>query len=199
MDARFIAACTAASNIPAATLPEVAVAGRSNCGKSSLINALTGHRKLARTSSTPGRTRQIIFFALSGYGGPPFHLVDLPGFGYARASRTEQEASSHLINDYLETRDALRLMLVLMDIRRGVQQEEADLLAWMQEVGVVTLPVLTKADKVPRSKRMGAAMKAGKQLGLRRPPMLFSVKEKLGPAELRRRLADRLKDPSLPR
>lgn len=189
MDAQFVAACTAASNIPEATLPEVAVAGRSNCGKSSLINALTGRRKLARTSSTPGRTRQIIFFTLSGYGGPPFHLVDLPGYGYARASRSEQSAWSGLINDYMETRQALRQILVLMDIRRGAQKEEIDLLDWMKEVGVSALPILTKADKVPRSKRKGMALAVARDLGLQRPPMLYSVKEKIGPSELRAELA----------
>ncbi len=193
MDARFIAACTARSNIPDATLPEVAVAGRSNCGKSSLINALTAHRKLARTSSTPGRTRQIIFFSFSGYGGPPMHLVDLPGYGYAKASRAEQADWSDLINDYIEQREALRLMLILMDIRRGPQTEELDLYTWMGELGVTVLPVLTKADKLNTSKRKTAAAKIGKALGLGRPPLSFSVKDKGAALELRKRLGLALK------
>ena len=198
MDARFIAACTARANIPGATLPEVAVAGRSNCGKSSLINALTGHGKLARTSSTPGRTRQIIIFSFSGYGGPPMHLVDLPGYGYAKASRAEQADWSRLINDYIEEREALRLMLVLMDIRRGPQPEELDLFTWMRERGIPTLAVLTKADKLNTSKRKLARAKIGKELDLARPPLCFSVKDKVSAVELRERLARALREESGP-
>lgn len=190
MDARFIAACASKDSIPVATLPEVAVAGRSNCGKSSLINALTGRRKLARTSSTPGRTRQINFFSFSGYGGPPMHLVDLPGYGYAKASRSEQAEWSGLINAYLETRSAMRLMLVLLDIRRGPQSEEMDLVQWMTELGVPTLAVLTKSDKIPSSKRMAVALKTGKAMGLERPPLVFAVKDKARVLELRQMLAE---------
>ncbi len=189
MDARFVAACSSAGSIPAPTLPEVAVAGRSNCGKSSLINALTGRRKLARTSSTPGRTQQIIFFAFSGYGGPLFHLVDMPGYGYARASRSDQSAWAQLIESFLQSREALRLMLILMDIRRGPQQEEADLMQWMSEMGVPFQLILTKADKIPRAKRKRAAEAAARDLGLQRPPILFSVKEQGASEQLRRMIA----------
>lgn len=194
MDARFIAACSSSSNIPEATLPEVAVAGRSNCGKSSLINAITASKKLARTSSTPGRTRQIIFFSFSGYGGPPMHLVDLPGYGYAKASRSDQAAWSRLINSFLETRSALRLMLVLMDLRRGPQAEEIELVRWMTELGVPTLAVFTKADKVASSKRKTAAAKAAKALGYERTPMTFSVKDKGQVLLLRQTLAEALSE-----
>ena len=192
MDARFIAACASRASIPQATLPEVAVAGRSNCGKSSLINALTWHSKLARTSSTPGRTRQINIFSFSGYGGPPMHLVDLPGYGYARASKAEQSDWSQLINAYLETRSTLRLMLVLLDIRRGPQSEEMELLQWMTDVNIPTLAVLTKTDKIAPSKRKSVTVKVARALALQRSPLAFSVKDKAKVLELRKLLAEAL-------
>ena len=127
--------------------PEIAIMGRSNCGKSSLINALTNRKKLARTSNTPGRTRNIFFFRVNDV----LDLVDLPGYGYARVSKTERAAWQRLVEGYLTKRAPLVGACLLMDVRRRFQQEEADLLAYMVRQGVPVLLVLTKADRLKRS------------------------------------------------
>lgn len=150
--------------MPAPDRPEVAVAGRSNCGKSTLINALTGRRKLARTSSTPGRTREILFFSFSGYGGPPLYLVDLPGYGYANVSRQMQADWGRFVSRYIDARSSLTLLLLLMDIRRPPQQEEVDLVAWAGQRGLPVQVVLTKADKLGRSQWRQAQMRAREAL-----------------------------------
>ena len=127
--------------------PEVAMMGRSNCGKSSLINALTGRRRLARTSSTPGRTRNIFFFRVD----EALDLVDLPGYGYAKVSKSERAAWRRLVEGYLTARVPLAGACLLMDVRRRFQQEEADLLAYMARQRVPVLLVLTKADRLKRT------------------------------------------------
>ena len=129
---------------PESGVPEIAMMGRSNCGKSSLINALTGRKKLARTSNTPGRTRNIYFFRVNG----AMDLVDLPGYGYARVSKTERAAWQELVEGYLTEREPLVGACLLMDVRRRFQQEEADLLAYMVQQGVPVLLVLTKTDRL---------------------------------------------------
>ena len=124
--------------------PEIAFMGRSNCGKSSLINALTSRKKLARTSNTPGRTRNIYFFRVN----EALDLVDLPGYGYARVSKTERAAWRSLVEGYLTAREPLVGACLLMDVRRRFQQEEADLLAFMVRQGTPVLLVLTKTDRL---------------------------------------------------
>ena len=128
-------------------MPEVAVAGRSNVGKSSLINALTGRRVLARTSATPGRTRQINFFLLN----EAFGLVDLPGYGFAVGPEAERRAWGPLIEGYLRGRETLRGVLLVVDVRRGFETEEAELLAWLAEAGIPAAVVATKTDKLATS------------------------------------------------
>jgi GTP-binding protein len=189
MDARFLRACSREADLPPPERAEVAVAGRSNCGKSSLINALTGRAGLARTSSSPGRTRQIVFFEVSLPDAPPFLLVDLPGYGYARASRAAQRHWAELVERYIEHRSTLRVLLVLGDIRRLPAQEEQDLLRWTGERGLLPLVVLTKADKLPRSQRVPAAERARSSLGLARRPLVCSVRDPLSIAALRAELA----------
>ncbi len=141
----FVAGAAIATQLPADTLPEVAFAGRSNVGKSSLVNALTGRNTLARTSNTPGRTRQVNFFDL----GHRLMLVDLPGYGYARASKGEIKRWNALIHDYLRGRVSLRRVVVLIDARRGVRESDLDVMARLDEVAVVYQAVLTKIDKLP--------------------------------------------------
>jgi GTP-binding protein len=145
--AEFRAAATSPAQLPGAVLPEIAVAGRSNVGKSSLLNAMTGRKGLARTSRTPGCTRGILFFDVNDW----MTLVDLPGYGYASRSHSEREAWKKLIEHYLEARQELAGVLILIDIRRGPEEEEADLAAYLESVGLAYAFVATKSDKLKRS------------------------------------------------
>ena len=140
----FIAAAQNLTALPPISLPEIAFAGRSNVGKSSLVNALTGRTTLARTSQTPGRTRQLIFFSLASR----LQLVDLPGYGYARASKTDIKAWTKLTRKFLVGRQSLQRMLLLIDSRRGVSLADKEMMKLMDDSAVSWAVVLTKADKV---------------------------------------------------
>lgn len=129
---------------PATSLPEVAFAGRSNVGKSSLLNALVRRRSLARVSRTPGRTREINFFAVND----EFILVDLPGYGYARVSKTARAGWRPLIENYLRYSETLRGLVLLLDVRRDVTEEDLQMLAFLAERRLPVLVVLTKVDKL---------------------------------------------------
>ncbi len=139
----FIGAVNHLDGLPPATLPEIAFAGRSNVGKSSLINALTGRKTLARTSDTPGRTQQLNFFDLGGH----FFLVDMPGYGYAKVSKAQKKQWSYLIRDYLRGRQTLRNVLLLIDSRHGLKDSDEEIMDMMDECAVNYRIVLTKADK----------------------------------------------------
>lgn len=141
----FVKGVVALDGLPEADRLEVCFAGRSNVGKSSLINALTGRGKLARSSSEPGRTRELNFFDLAG---GQLYLVDLPGFGYARVSRTQAEAWMKLTRKYLSGRPNLRRAFFLVDARRGLMQTDLDIMTMMDKTAVNYQIVLTKADKV---------------------------------------------------
>jgi len=139
----FVTGAASHDGLPAAALVEVAFAGRSNVGKSSLINALTGRRTLARISNTPGRTQQINFFDLGGR----LMLVDLPGYGYARAPRAEIDAWTDLVNAYLAGRPTLRRICLLIDARHGAKDNDRRVMAMLDTAAVTYQAVLTKADK----------------------------------------------------
>ena len=143
-EARFLAGASTAAAFPRDTLPEIAFAGRSNVGKSSLVNALTGRRTLARTSNTPGRTRQINFFDLD----TRLMLVDLPGYGYAEAPKIEVRHWTALLRRYLETRTALRSVCLLIDSRHGIKDVDYPLMLMLDDAGVSYQIVLTKTDKL---------------------------------------------------
>jgi GTP-binding protein len=143
-EVRFIAGASEISRLPRETLPEIAFAGRSNVGKSSLINTLTGRRMLARISQTPGRTRQINFFDLDGR----LMLVDLPGYGYAEASKTDVRRWTDLLRRYLQTRAALQRVCLLIDARRGIKEVDRPLMRLLDDSGVSFQIVLTKTDKL---------------------------------------------------
>jgi len=143
-EARFVAGASEASALPGDTLPEIAFAGRSNVGKSTLVNALTGRRTLARTSNTPGRTRQINFFDLDAR----LMLVDLPGYGYAEAPKTEVRRWTALLRGYLRTRTTLRRVCLLVDSRRGIKEIDHPLMQMLDESGVSYQIALTKTDKL---------------------------------------------------
>lgn len=143
-ECRFIAGAATLAALPEAGLPEVAFAGRSNVGKSSLVNALTGRRTLARTSNTPGRTQQINFFDLGGR----LWLVDLPGYGYARESKAKIAAWTELVNRYLKGRVTLRRVCLLVDSRHGLKASDEEMMTMLDRAAVPYQVVLTKADKV---------------------------------------------------
>jgi GTP-binding protein len=145
--ARFLGAATEPGRYPPPGPPEIAVAGRSNVGKSSFLNALLGRRGLARTSRTPGRTRQVNFFAV----GERLRLVDLPGYGFAVGPEADRIAWGPLIEDYLATRAVLRGVLVLVDVRRPLEGDDRELLAYLAHVGLPTALVVTKLDKLARA------------------------------------------------
>src|SRR6516225_9641715 len=139
-EARFLAGAPTAAAFPRDTLPEIAFAGRSNVGKSSLVNALTGRRTLARTSNTPGRTRQINFFDLDAR----LMLVDLPGYGYAEAPKIEVRRWTALLRRYLQTRATLRRVCLLIDSRHGIKDVDHPLIVMLDDAGVSYQIVLTK-------------------------------------------------------
>lgn len=172
-NATFITSAAAPKDFPPPSLPELAVVGRSNVGKSSLINALTGHAGLARTSRTPGRTRLINWFQIDAQ--PSFHLVDLPGYGYAAVNAATRESWKPLIETYLSARTTLAGVLLLIDIRRGPQDEELDFVPWLAERETPMIVALTKADKLPKNKRMLEITKARRALGLTRDPYAVST------------------------
>ncbi len=142
-DCRFLMAAAQVEQFPEISLPEVAFAGRSNVGKSSLVNALTGRKTLARTSNTPGRTQQLIFFDLGGR----LVLVDLPGFGYAAASKRAVRAWSAVSRLYLKGRPNLRRVLLLLDSRHGLKPPDRSIMAELDQAAVTYQIILTKADK----------------------------------------------------
>jgi GTP-binding protein len=152
LGAELLCSCGTPKQFPAEGLPEVAFLGRSNVGKSSLLNALVGRKQLARTSGTPGKTRILHFFRVQA-GAAELALVDLPGYGFAKVSRRERDAWAKLVEGYLEARSPLRLAILLQDLRRDVSEDETLLLDWLDERGVPWLVAITKADKLKPMRR----------------------------------------------
>ena len=146
--AEFITSAAKPSHYPKRALPEIAFAGRSNVGKSSLINTLVNRKHLVKTSSTPGRTQLINFFDINGHMG----FVDLPGYGYAKVPVSVRKKWGPMIETYLSNRETLRGVVVIMDIRRIPRQEELNLLAWLNHYTIASILVLTKTDKLSKNK-----------------------------------------------
>ena len=149
LSAEFIKSATKPSEYPAGTLPEIAIAGKSNVGKSSLINTLVNRKNLAKTSSQPGRTQTINFFRVN----EKISLVDLPGYGYAKVPIRIREAWKPMVESYLQTREGIRLVVLILDARRGASAQDLDLLDWLEYHGIPCLIVLTKADKLSAFER----------------------------------------------
>lgn len=160
--AEFVGAVAKPGQPPPDHLPEIAVAGRSNVGKSSLINAFLGRKKLARISKQPGRTREINFFRINDR----FHLVDLPGYGYANAPEEVRRAWGRLVESYLSGSQQLRGVVMLIDARRGIRDEDRRLCRLIEEAGAPALLVLTKIDKLSWSARAAAVERARLDAGL---------------------------------
>lgn len=158
----FAGAIGAPGQEPPGRLPQIAFAGRSNSGKSSLINALVGRKKLARVSQRPGKTQEINFYRINDR----FHLADLPGYGFARAPDDAKERWRRLIEAFLEGSPDLAGIVVLIDARRGLLAGDEQLLEWLAELGIPALLALTKIDKLNRSGRARAERELRDALGL---------------------------------
>jgi GTP-binding protein len=169
--ATFLGASSEPGRFPAPTRPEVAFAGRSNVGKSSAINRLVGRRGLARTSSTPGRTQQLNFFAIDD----KLVLVDLPGYGYARVSKAARDAWRPLVESYLSTRGVLAGVVLIADVRRGLEEEEHQLLDFLAALEIPALVLATKIDKLNRSAQAKALTAIGSGAGGPVPVVPFSA------------------------
>ncbi|CAN5799646.1 ribosome biogenesis GTP-binding protein YihA/YsxC [soil metagenome] len=183
--AAFLAAATKAVGLPAATLPEVAFAGRSNVGKSSLLNALLSRKKLVRTSRTPGCTRQINLFdakVKTKTGITELVVTDLPGYGFAARSKGEKESWGPMIEGYLLKRDALCGLALLVDVRRGVESDDQELVEFWAQTDKPLVVVATKLDKIPGSMRKPALAKIRKSAGA--PVVGFSSESGVGRDEL---------------
>jgi len=149
----FIMGAVKLDTLPAANRPEVAFAGRSNVGKSSLVNALTGRKTLARTSNTPGRTQELNYFRAGEPMGLPMYLVDLPGYGYAKIERTRVERWTSLVKTFLKGRPTLRRVMLLIDSRHGLKENDREIMKMLDVAAVNYQIVLTKLDKLTTPER----------------------------------------------
>ena len=186
----FIAASTSIANLPPMDGPEVAFAGRSNVGKSSLVNALTGRKTLARTSQTPGRTKQLIFFDLA----QRMRLVDLPGYGYAKASKSDIKTWTGLTLAFLKGRQTLMRVMLLIDSRRGVLDVDREIMKIFDDSAVSWALVLTKMDKLKKQEQGAVIAAAEKEAATHVaawPGVFATSSEKgLGIAQLRAHITD---------
>jgi GTP-binding protein len=179
--AEFIKSAVKSSHYPVYTHPEIAFAGRSNVGKSSLINTLVNRKRLVKTSSTPGRTQLINFFIIND----TFGFVDLPGYGYAKVPKAVRKTWGPMIETYLSTRENLRGVVLLMDIRRTPDEKDYDLINWLTRFDIPVVLVLTKADKLSKSKRKLKYSDSAADLCRNDThPVLFSAKTRMGKDEL---------------
>jgi GTP-binding protein len=167
-EAEFTAGAQKPEQIPPPKGPEIAFAGRSNVGKSSLLNMMLARKGLARTSRTPGCTRQINFFDIAVAGGPKLVFVDLPGYGYAKVSKAESRDWKQLLEGYLQERPTLEAVVVLVDARRGVEQEEQDLVEFLGlRKGLPVFVAVTKLDKLSKSEQKPRLQQIEKESGVK--------------------------------
>ncbi len=194
----FVFAAARSDGLPPVGAPEVAFAGRSNVGKSSLVNALTGRNSLARTSHTPGRTQELIFFDLNGKAT----LVDMPGYGYAAVSKAKSEAWGRLVRDYLRGRPTLLRVFVLVDGRHGLKDSDHETMRLLDASAVSYAVVLTKRDEVKaadQGARVAATLEALRKHVAAYPEVLFtSARTGEGVAELRGHIAQLLTERKAP-
>jgi GTP-binding protein len=172
VSAEFIKSATLPSQYPEGKLPEVAFVGRSNVGKSSLINTMTRRKNLARTSSTPGCTRLINFFEVNNQ----ISLADLPGYGYAKVPEASRREWGPMIETYFKHRKSLKSVILILDVRRYPSEKDIDLIHWFSYYRIITMIVLTKTDKVSRSQAKLRQRQIKELLGLTMDPILFSAR-----------------------
>lgn len=184
--ARYEASYGTIAQLPKPTTPEVSFVGRSNVGKSSLLNRLLGRKQLARVSSVPGKTTNINFFDVDGV-----KFVDLPGYGYAKVSHTEKQRWADLIGGYFEQERSFNLVISLVDIRHEAQKLDLRMVDFLTEAELPFVVALTKADKITRNKQNQAAAALRSSFGLAQEQIIITSSETgLGIDELRRRIED---------
>ena len=184
--AEFVTSAVKPDQYPEARLPEIAFAGRSNVGKSSLINTLINRKRLVKTSNTPGRTQLINFFIIN----QAFYMVDLPGYGYARVPAAVKKKWGPMIEGYLEKRTSLQAVTLIMDIRRTPKAEERNFIDWLHLYHIPVIPVLTKADKLSKNRQNKQVQLIAAALDLDREQLtLFSAKSRLGRDRLWQKIA----------
>jgi len=166
--AKFICSAVTPEHYPPADLPEVAFAGRSNVGKSSLINKILNRKKLVRTSKTPGRTQLLNFFEINKV----YRFVDLPGYGYAKVPAEVQKRWRPMVENYLTSRSNMRGMVLLLDIRREPSKEDLNLWHWLQTMSIEVVTVTTKVDKLSRNKRNKQIAAIAKTLGCKKEELI---------------------------
>jgi len=191
LDARYLGSGTTAEELPGPALPEVAFAGRSNVGKSSLLNALLGRRALARTSKAPGRTQKINLFELR-LETARVVFADLPGYGYAARSKEERKSWGPMIEHYLLSRPSLRALVLLVDVRRGVEPDDIELVEFWAQTKKPLVLVATKMDKLSKAQQLPALTKlrlAAKE-GIQTRAIGFSAETDIGRAELWRAIME---------
>ena len=180
-DAKFVLSANSRAQFPADAGTEVAVAGRSNAGKSSAINVIVNRRQFARTSKTPGRTQLVNFFELR----PGQNLVDLPGYGFAKVSENMRRHWGLLMQDYFESRHCLKGLILVVDIRRQLTDFDRQMIEFADSVSLPVHVLLTKADKLKRGKAATALLQVRKELGKRASVQLFSAHTRQGESEAR--------------
>lgn len=179
--AEFVTSAVKPSQYPPAVLPEIAFAGRSNVGKSSLINTLVNRKRLVKTSSTPGRTQLINFFNIN----EAFSFVDIPGYGYAKVPTAIKKNWGPMIETYITTRKTLKGVVLIMDIRRTPGPEDMNMLDWLNHYDVPSIPVLTKSDKLSKTKQQKQFIKIVTTLSSNKDNfILFSAKSRQGKEEV---------------
>jgi len=188
VSAQFLTSAAAVRQFPPPYVPEIAFLGKSNVGKSSLINALLQRKNLVKTSSTPGKTRLLNFFLVN----ERFRFVDLPGYGFAKVSQTERASWRRLCESYLSRRENLRGVVMIVDIRHAPGPLDQEMRAWLEAMGIATLVVASKADKLTRSQVQAQLAAVAEGLPAE-APLAFSAKTHLGRDELWARLAPWLK------
>jgi GTP-binding protein len=186
VSAEYLASAVKPEQFPVAGMSEIAFIGRSNVGKSTLLNTLLNRKKLAHTSSTPGKTRTINFFLINN----SFYFVDLPGYGYARVSMEMKKSWGVFAEAYLRERETLKLIVLLMDIRHPPTAQDKSMYEWLVHFNLPTVVVATKADKISRGQRQLHVSQVRKGLGLgsEGPVILFSSQTGEGKDELWRRI-----------